>query len=219
MSKIGHEFAPKMCKKPCRHFFFLLPKTELMKRKKRNSGHLCQRLLKARDGPSRTEEATQIPFRERERLIFPRMGGKVSTWSVYLCSAVLLLAKQTLTGARQNREKKHPETLQDSVKMSLKVVLENRGKYQDRQISKNIDWQELVNPQSELGHADTDKQGTRWPPEETDRARNTQRIQNSSIPSNETRIRSPKMAELMVPVVCPARRRRSPYSPAASRRR
>ena len=43
--------------------------------------------------------------------------------------------------------------------MSLKIVLENRGKYQDRQISKNTDWQESVNPQSELGHADTDKQG------------------------------------------------------------
>jgi hypothetical protein len=28
--------------------------------------------------------------------------------------------------------------------MSLKIVLENRGKYQDRQISKNIDWQESI---------------------------------------------------------------------------
>lgn len=46
-----------------------------------------------------------------------------------------------------------------------------------------------------MGHAHIDKQGTRWPQEETDRARNTQRIQNSTIPSNETRIRSPKRAE------------------------
>ena len=87
----------------------------------------------------------------REILIFPRMGGRFRHGqfiSALLCSCW----RNRLSPVQDRIEKKNPETLQDSVKMSLKIVLENRGKYQDSQISKKY-WLAGVNPESELGHA------------------------------------------------------------------
>jgi hypothetical protein len=80
----------------------------------------------------------------REILIFPRMGRRFRHGQ--FISALLCSCWRNRLSSVQDRieKKKHPETLQDSVKMSLKIVLENRGKYQDRQISKNIDWQESI---------------------------------------------------------------------------